>query len=383
MIFRLIFISFILLACAESAGNDGVLTPSGFSALPDDQKIHLTWLESSDQSVTGTEVYMSTDSSEFILQETAAGRARGITIINLQNTKTYAFKIRFQTAGEPSAFSNIISATPVARIHEGTRIATWNIEWFHASGYGPSNDTQQKERVRNLVHTFAFDLIGFEEVSNETQYFNMMDELPYHSGLISRSEYPSSPQQSVALAYNDTMFELLSSSSITTLSYDASRPPLKAKLRHIKSNTTFYTIVIHNKASTGATNQDKRKRMSVALKSYIDSSHPNDLVIILGDFNDLLVGSISTGLESPYKNFVDDAVAYQMITKRFNEGTQNEHSLPDFTNTVDHIVLSNEFTSDMIKANSWNIMESEVKAIYSDYTNTVSDHCPVAVTILF
>lgn len=382
MTFRLICISILLLACAQSAGNSGVLTPSGFSALPDDQKIHLTWLESSDQSVTGTEVFMSTDSSEFILQETAAGKARGITIINLQNTKTYAFKIRFQTAGEPSAFSNVISATPIARVHEGTRIATWNIEWFHASGYGPSNDTQQKERVRNLVHTFAFDLIGFEEVSNETQYFNMMDELPYHSGLISRSRY-SSPAQSVALAYNDTMFELLSSSQITTLSYDASRPPLKAKLRHKKSNTTFYTIVIHNKASTGESNQVKRKNMSVALKSYIDSSHPNDLVIILGDFNDLLVGSISTGLESPYTNFVNDVASYQMITKRFNEGSQSEYSLPGFKNTVDHIVLSNEFTSNMIKADSWNIMESEAKAIYSDYNSTVSDHCPVALTILF
>lgn len=105
--------------------------------------------------------------------------------------------------------------------------------------------------------------------------------------------------------------------------------------------------------------------------------------MILGDYNDKLFSSITTSKESPYKNFVDDTANFKTPTKFLNETSQIEHSLPGFSNTIDHIMLTNEFSNSMIKTGSVNVMEQEVRAIYSDYFSTVSDHCPVMLTILF
>lgn len=368
-------------SCAESSGNDSVLTPSGFSGLSGNGSVHLSWNASASSTVTGAEIHISTDNSNFSLKLTVTGKASGASVTDLTNDLTYYFKLRFTTEGGTSAFTESIQITPKQRSHVGVHVATWNVENFYNPTREPVNDEQQKERVKNLFHSFEFDLVGFQEISGEDKFYEIMSELPHHSGVISSSDY--SPPQSIALAYNDTLFTLISSSRITSFSDDSGRPPLEAKLRHKPSGTEFYVIVIHNKAQADESSYNRRKNIAGYLRSHIIVNRPNDMVMILGDYNDKLFSSITTSKESPYKNFVDDTANFKTPTKFLNETSQIEHSLPGFSNTIDHIMLTNEFSNSMIKTGSVNVMEQEVRAIYSDYFSTVSDHCPVMLTILF
>ncbi len=176
----------------------------------------------------------------------------------------------------------------------------------------------------------------------------------------------------------------MSSKRLLTSSYNASRPPLEVKLKHKQSDIDFYVIVIHNKAFGDQESYNSRKSISESLKSYIDTNLKKDFVILLGDYNDLLKGSITDGNITPYNNFVTDTANYNLPTLKYNlSGTHIEHSLPGWSNTIDHIILTNEFTSNMIKAGSVNILEQEANAIYNNYGSTVSDHYPVMLTILF
>jgi hypothetical protein len=381
MILRLILLALLLLSCAESSGNDSVLTPSGFSGLSGNGSVHLSWNASSNADVVGAEIHISTDDLNFSLKQAITGKPSGFTVSDLTNGTQYYFKIRFTTTSGASAFSKSIQITPAQRFHEGVNVATWNVENFYNPTRDPNNDVQQKERVKNLFHSFEFDLVGFQEISDEAQFLDIMSDLPHHSAKISSSTY--SPRQSIALAYNDTLFEFISSSSILTSNYTAGRPPLQVKLKHIPSNTTFYVIVIHNKAGAGSSDHSSRVDISNALRSHIVVNHPNDFVMVLGDYNDKLVSSIATGKTSPYTNFTSDTANFKTPTKFLNETAQTEHSLPGFSNTIDHIMVTNEFSTSMIKSGSVNVMENEVLNIYSDYFSTVSDHCPVMLTVLF
>jgi len=58
-------------------------------------------------------------------------------------------------------------------------------------------------------------------------------------------------------------------------------------------------VVIHAKSGSAPIDYDRRKYDATHLHEYLNAQYINDKVILLGDFNDDVDKSISTGEESP------------------------------------------------------------------------------------
>jgi endonuclease/exonuclease/phosphatase family metal-dependent hydrolase len=137
-------------------------------------------------------------------------------------------------------------------------------------------------------------------------------------------------------------------------------------------------VVIHAKAQADATSRTTREHLARSVKAHLDAEHAAAPVILLGDFNDLLRGSITEGAASPYRDFVDDA-HYATPTLRLDAASARESSY-SFGATIDHIVVSDELAARVDPA-SIDVRRDELLPLYPDFTKRVSDHFPVVLTI--
>lgn len=115
------------------------------------------------------------------------------------------------------------------------------------------------------------------------------------------------------------------------------------------------------------------ERLSLLFPETDLSDPANDNVILLGDFNDNVDGSINTGSPSSYKMFVDDVTNFNVLTLPLSQA--GAYSFPSSSSFLDHIIVSNELTSNYV-ANS--ILVEDPRTYIASYTTTTSDHLPVS-----
>src|SRR5262249_23789071 len=95
-------------------------------------------------------------------------------------------------------------------------------------------------------------------------------------------------------------------------------------------------------------------------------------VWVVGDFNDDVDTSITTGNASPYANFVTDTARYRFPTKALSDsGIASTTSFPD---TIDHHLNSNEANATYVAGS---VEVFRVDSFISNYASTTSDHFPV------
>jgi hypothetical protein len=95
-------------------------------------------------------------------------------------------------------------------------------------------------------------------------------------------------------------------------------------------------------------------------------------VVIIGDFNDYLSGTMCTtcGGVSPYKNFIDDLNHYKGVTSNL----KNPHYGGP---VIDNIIISNELFDEYLSNSAFN--EVSATQTIPSYYSTTSDHVPVSV----
>ncbi len=260
-------------------------------------------------------------------------------------------------------------------------VASWNVEFFGAIG-GPSDDDRQIANVRDVILASDVDLWAFQEIADEADFANLVASLgSQYEGLIA----PTSSQQGLGLAYiyRTDVVRLRSAREILTqFSSDfAGRPPYQVEAEIVLPDTTVVItlINIHMKAQSDQDSYDKRAAASVRLKNNIDftllASRP---VIILGDYNDLLLNSITFRQPSPYKNFVDDIGNYgtPTVQMQIDERSTFCGSSPSCDgSTIDHIIVTNEVKPWYVQGSADHY--DELLTAVSDYVFTTSDHLPV------
>src|SRR5262249_49513315 len=95
-------------------------------------------------------------------------------------------------------------------------------------------------------------------------------------------------------------------------------------------------------------------------------------VWVVGDFNDDVDTSITTGNASPYANFVTDTARYRFPTKALSDaGIASTTSFPD---TIDHHLNSNEANATYVAGS---VEVFRVDSFIPNYGSTTSDHFPV------
>lgn len=260
--------------------------------------------------------------------------------------------------------SDIFTACiPVAGTSQSLDIVSFNIETFPINGY------TSVVAVANLLKTINADIYALQEVASESGFNQLINLMPGYSGLfylIDNSDWN--------LAYIYKVSEISVNSAYTRLLFTSSqyfpRPPFEIRVRHIPTNLDLYVINNHLKCCGGSENEASRRTASEMLKDYIDTSRPDDAVVVLGDLNDEITGTGNS--ENPFLNFINDPDDYRFADMKIARGSQLWWSYPSYPSHIDHILITDELFS---FADTTVVYKAA--PCYSDYSVYISDHRPV------
>ena len=110
------------------------------------------------------------------------------------------------------------------------------------------------------------------------------------------------------------------------------------------------------------------------LDEYVKTTRPNDPVIILGDFNDIIRGNSNE--TNVFYNIVSSASEYRFTDMDIALGSQSYWSYPSYPSHIDHILITNE-----LFGNIDTTMVLKPDKCYQLYWNNVSDHRPVELIL--
>lgn len=227
-------------------------------------------------------------------------------------------------------------------------VATWNIMEFGNPQGGPPNAQLQFDNVRAVMEQANVHLWALQEMANQ----NVFNELVLQLGDGWAGAWTNGTGMlGYGMIYRtDVVQPLQITNVLTNFSFEfASRPPQLMRANITLPGGTVQNVRIlnlHAKANAGGTpfqNWQRRYDASVALKNYTDNFLAiNAPVMVLGDFNNELGTSISTGYPSPYANFRDDE-NYFFVTQAVENAGKNTFCFnATCTNgsTIDHILLN-------------------------------------------
>lgn len=257
-------------------------------------------------------------------------------------------------------------------------VATWNMEWFGSSHYGPSDEARQLANARALVAALEVDLWAVEEVVSPSQFDDLLAGLPYDGLLASdpsvegSSSY-SAGEQKVGIVFRPDQLEVVAARVILReRSYDfAGRPPLEIELREAGGGEPFYAIVFHAKASRGLADWQRRRDGALALADHLAGERAGDDVLLIGDYNDDLDQSTRGASPSPYAGLVADYFFPTWAIAAANQPTTTHGGLP-----VDHAMAAGALAGAYVGGSAAVFPADD----YIDaYDRTTSDHLPVVM----
>jgi endonuclease/exonuclease/phosphatase family metal-dependent hydrolase len=268
-------------------------------------------------------------------------------------------------------------------------VASWNIEWFGSTGNGPTNEPLQMQNARDVISGSDFDIWGVAEIVDQAAWNSLESQLPGYTGFLasessvtSGSAYYGATEQKVGVLYKSSVATLVGARVILTANDAdfAGRPPLEVRLNVTLNGVTeqVVVIVLHMKAFNDLPSWQKRQNASVALKSYLDSTWPTQKVIVVGDWNDDVDTSITSGQATPFQNFVSASASYAFPTRALSlAGISSTTSYPDI---IDHHLNSNELHATLVTGST---EVYRVDSYISSYDATTSDHFPVLTRYTF
>lgn len=294
-------------------------------------------------------------------------------------------------------------------------IVTWNIEWFghgrnSPAGDNPMSDSIQKDSVKTIIKRLNPDIIGVQEIVDDSLFNVMVSELDGYDyilspavslpggstankqklGFIYKTETinPTNTEalfQSIHPLYNGGDDSAISDYPANTDRFFASGrlPFLMTANVTINGETEAYDfIVIHAKSNRGRGDEakivyDVRKYDVEFLKNTLDTDYADRNIVFLGDYNDDVdetVANVDTTI-STFNAYVLDTLNYNVVTKTLSD--QGFRSYVSRENMIDHITLSNELNDNYINETA----RVHYEFYDADFALTASDHFPVSISL--
>ncbi len=290
-------------------------------------------------------------------------------------------------------------------------VVNWNLEFFGARSedygneeFGPADEQLQLENVRRVLDSLDADIIAVQEVSDDSTFFTMVSTLAHYRAVCSdRYSYsfqgPSDdfPPQKVCFIYDTTTVHNVAVRVLFENLYDSVRtidPSLlpgypggnsssffsSGRLPYLFNATVTINgvssdislIDVHAKSGAAAEDRNRRAYDAQVLKDTLDAHFAERKFIFLGDLNDDLDQSITTGQPSPYANFVSDSARYAPVTKSLSDA--GARSTVSFSDVIDHQILSSALREEYLRGSA---MIATPFRLITNYANTTSDHLPV------
>ncbi len=305
---------------------------------------------------------------------------------------------RYQSSATQSATWEIknVRVTADAPVNPNTsefKITNWNTEWLGCTTFGPTDENLQLSNVAAAMLAMDSDIYCIQEISNLLTnpsipaLVALMGSDVWEGNIV----YPNAVDcdQRQGIIYKKARVQYVYSAMLSSgaaaqgnsyyFNWSSGRYPARYDVNLVSgANLIPLSIInIHAKAEDGdAISYTRRLGGSEALKTILDGSTYNSRnLVLIGDFNDLLVGTTSTACsctDSPFKNFMDDA-NYIPTTQYLNDAHWNRP-------LIENIILSNELSTNYIMNTA--AQEVAVQSI-SNYYNTTSDHLPVSARFQF
>ncbi len=266
------------------------------------------------------------------------------------------------------------------------KITTWNVEWLSCSLNGPTNENLQMNNVAKVIKAMNSDIVALQEIGTSSIY-TTIDTLVNRLGnewagsIIPWSAENCDQNQAIVFKKSKVRFvnATLMRDAGSSYNWSSGRFPVLYNLNLVAgANIIPLSLInIHAKAMSDETSYARRKAASESLKTLLDgNSYNSKNVVLLGDFNDYLTGTqcIScTTSDSPYKNFVVDAVNYKGLTGSLWNIKYNSPA-------IDNIIISNELFGNYTN----NVLfETNAAQTVANFTTTTSDHYPVSAVFSF
>lgn len=301
-------------------------------------------------------------------------------------------------------------------------ISTWNLDFFGADSgsvicpvapvkrayndLGPVDEDKQARNVKAILQKLNADIVVNEEVSDEARYASVVRSLPGSYSYVCSDKFsyyfqtdcdqiidragtidiPAKYAQKVCVLYNQaTVTPILAESKALLTdkySYPTSNAWSSGRLPYLfVANVTIngftrkiHVIGIHAKSGTTTAEYERRLSDINDLKAEIDRNYPNANLVMLGDYEDEVTTSITTGKPSSYSAFAADTSAYRIITKPLE--TTSCVTFVSAASFIDHITVSNELGAAYVNNSSAVVMPAT--GIEGPYVITTSGHNPVS-----
>lgn len=228
--------------------------------------------------------------------------------------------------------------------------------------------------VRDLIKRINPDVIALQEMTTETDFNNLLEELSGWDGRF----YPlNNDIWNLAYLFKTSEIEIDDSKTRVIMTGDPNafpRAPFEIFFRHKTLNISSYLINIHLKCCSGSENEARRRDASEKLDSYIKTSRPTDPVIILGDYNDIISGESSE--TNVFYNLVSAPSEYMFTDMDIAKGSLLWWSYPSWPSHIDHILVTNELFS---RVDTTMVLKPD--PCYSAYFDNISDHRPVELIL--
>jgi endonuclease/exonuclease/phosphatase family metal-dependent hydrolase len=266
-------------------------------------------------------------------------------------------------------------------------VGTWNLEWFGDPGNGPEDEGRQLENVWALLDGLDVDVWSVQEVAREDHFRDLVAQLVGYEGILatdpvvvggvdSYSDFGGN-ELKVGLLYRAGAVEVRGARVILS-SEDhafAGRPPVELRLGVGTGAdvTELVIILLHAKAGAGADDRARRETAATALRQHLDTEWPGTRVLVIGDFNDDVDASITSGQDTPYRAFVDDP-DYAFTTAPLSAAGRT--STVYYSDMIDHHLATDELAAELEAGSARVVPAGDYLAGYGD---TTSDHYPVVV----
>lgn len=259
--------------------GDGPQMPSNiqFSNLTQNS-VTLAWNDNSNNE-SGFNLYQNSD-----LIQTLNPNTTSIQIDNLEPNTKYLFGLSaFNNDGESAKITIEITTLPAPPL-------TYTIMSYNIQNYGeePSEDTDRKDDLRNIINSVDPDILVVEEIWGNSGNQDFLDNiLNYEETLYNSAFIDQFCWQDIGLYYKT---EHLTVNSIQTIDIatDYLRDALKVNFTEDEHSTSFNVYSLHLKANTSDNIQDDidtRASQTAALRNYLNTLDEDSYFLVVGDFN--------------------------------------------------------------------------------------------------
>ncbi len=243
-------------------------------------------------------------------------------------------------------------------------IISWNLRDF------PIDELFTVEQVARLIEKEDADLVAFQEIQSEEDFNRMMYLLPEWG-----SEIVISGGLNLGFIYKKTEIVLIGHAYpiFSDDHFAFPRAPIMLEVVHT-SGIEATLINLHLKCCGGEENELRRREASTKLKDFLDENHPDDPIIVLGDFNGMIAGI--TDVENVFIDFINDAANYRFADMAIAAGPKEWWSYPSYPSHIDHLLISNElfYLNPHAATLTYDLCDGR-------YFRHISDHRPVLLRL--